>query len=143
MTTLTRIIDGYDHPQVDTGLGFTCDEQILDTVLAINKVPGIRTQTSCQAYSDTWLVPKAQILFEGDNNRRVFEVCEMFLGLIPIKTRTANDGVPLLKMNFDAFWMGNSTNHWEFKRWVRGRIRFTLDQQPEVIRIFDEIAHEY
>lgn len=37
----------YNHPQVDTGLGFSCDAEILDVVRAFN-LSGMVTRFSCQ-----------------------------------------------------------------------------------------------
>lgn len=39
-----------DHPQVDTGLGFTCDAGVLDIVMAVNQTGVLETQFSCQGY---------------------------------------------------------------------------------------------
>ena len=41
----------YNHNQVDTGYGFTCDEEILPFVMAIRE-KGFRTLGSCQCHND-------------------------------------------------------------------------------------------
>lgn len=36
------------HKQVDSGLGYTCDEQIVGILQAFNRIPGLRSRCSCQ-----------------------------------------------------------------------------------------------
>lgn len=57
------------HPQIDTGLGFTCDKEVLPVVLAFYKA-GVPTKSSCQntgerrmGFSGT--EPRAFIAFHG------------------------------------------------------------------------------
>jgi hypothetical protein len=37
------------HEQLDTNLGFTVDREVKELVVALNRIPGIRTTCSCQA----------------------------------------------------------------------------------------------
>jgi len=49
------------HRQVDSGLGFECDEDIVRLVRLFNEIPGIQTQFSCQGGEGE----DAQVLFTG------------------------------------------------------------------------------
>jgi hypothetical protein len=53
------------HPQVDSGFGFTCDEEILPFIPVFRSV-GIETLSSCQA-SQMWLVPRRLISYTHDD----------------------------------------------------------------------------
>jgi hypothetical protein len=49
------------HPQRDTGLGFECDEMLVDLIRIINRFVGITTQFSCQG--EQW--KEAYVIFAG------------------------------------------------------------------------------
>lgn len=57
------------HPQVDSGLGFQCDEEIVDLIRLIHKFPGITTTYSCQGGPAKWAT--AYVIFNGDTDKLV------------------------------------------------------------------------
>jgi hypothetical protein len=74
-----RQVPGATHPQVDSGFGFTCDEDVLPIVQALFAA-GFRTVGSCQntnesSYGDLWMIPRAYVAFMHDNPRRVMDLC--------------------------------------------------------------------
>lgn len=66
---------GYaEHPQVDSGLGFTCDEGILNLALCLN-AGKIKTMGSCQGPHGNWAVPRAWIRFYGETDEYLIRFC--------------------------------------------------------------------
>lgn len=63
-----------DHPQVDTGLGFTCDEGVLQLVLAFTEA-GFPTLCSCEA-NGPWYIKRKFVRFTHD---KVSELLELAL----------------------------------------------------------------
>jgi hypothetical protein len=80
------VIEGSFHPQVDSGFGFTCDEEILPFIIAFYSV-GMRTLGSCQSIpawspsvtvSSTFLslpmsFPRRWVAYTHDDLQTVFD----------------------------------------------------------------------
>ncbi len=64
------------HKPIDTGLGFTCDEGVVEIVLAMNKIDDIKTIGSCEATGD-WVIPRSYVSFKSrhQNHHHLLEVC--------------------------------------------------------------------
>lgn len=73
-----------DHPQVDTGLGFTCDVGVFDIVIAINRA-GFQTVSSCEARSELvasrresaalWAIPRKWVGFYHSDTGELLRFC--------------------------------------------------------------------
>jgi len=72
-----------DHKPVDTGLGFTCDEGVVELVLALNKIKGIKTLGSCEEGYTRWAVRRKGVIFVGDAEHRLLDVCLCIKALMP------------------------------------------------------------
>lgn len=63
-----------DHIQVESGLGFTCDRDVLDLVLSLN-FDKIQTLGSCQGPYGQWIFPRAWVRFYGETDRCLMSFC--------------------------------------------------------------------
>lgn len=73
---------GYSsHPQVDTGLGFTCDKEVLKPVQALN-AKGFRTLSSCQQ-TEKWAIARRTISFEHSDPFELLSFCLHLKALAP------------------------------------------------------------
>jgi hypothetical protein len=64
-----------NHKPIDAGLGFTCDEGVVELVLALNRVPGIKTKFSCEEMEFGWVVPRGHVGFFAETEHRLLDVC--------------------------------------------------------------------
>lgn len=62
------------HPQIDSGIGFECDESVLDLVLALNR-GRIFTYYSCQGPWENWFIPRMFVMFGADSHDTLLRFC--------------------------------------------------------------------
>lgn len=76
------------HPQMDSGLGFTCDEEILPFILAFHSA-GIKTLSSCQS-GGPWLIPRRSVVYTHDDPQVVLKFALYLRDAVPGKSGWQN-----------------------------------------------------
>jgi hypothetical protein len=126
------------HQQVDTGLGFKCDKGILELILLMNKLPGIKTQFSCQG-GDGAPPDNAMVLFVGafvDLER----FCSRLRTRLPVYFTDADGLVRYDHLSLD-FQPDNIINDTNFGG-IRGFIRFAPSEMERIVRTIKNLLEE-
>ena len=130
--------DTTPHVQIETGLGFTCDEGIFDLVMLLNRSNMVRTGPSCQGPCGPWVVPRGKILLYSrhDDSHELLDFC------LRVKDKIAEDRFQYRGYGCDIHVTDYYINWWTKKHGVVASISFTDETKKELLTIVEEINKE-
>lgn len=117
------------HPQVDTGLGFSCDEKIVELVVALNQGP-LKTGGSCQGPIRPWAMPRSylSVMAKDGNPRTLLEYLLRLRECLPY--------------GYDCYMKVDSYMQENDSRPVVAAIACTYESMPEMLRIICKLNEE-